>query len=54
MKKALWRQWNIPPCFIAPMEKGWFYERFIFEVVMVMVEDKKIQYKRQCQHKLVL
>ena len=25
---ALWRQWNIPPWFTAPVEKAWFYERF--------------------------
>ena len=39
MKKALWCQWNIPPWFIASMEKAFFLE------VMVMVKDKKIQYK---------
>ena len=27
-------------CFIALMEKSWFYERFFFEVVMV--KDKNV------------
>ena len=27
---------------IAPMERVWFYERLSFEVVIVMVKDKKI------------
>ena len=50
MEKALWRQWNIPPWFIASMNKAWFYERFSFEVVMVMVKDKiKCNKKMQCQ-----
>ena len=31
--------------FIAPMEKAWFYEKLFFEVVIVMVKDKKIQYR---------
>ena len=35
---------------LAPMEKAWFYERFLFEVAIVMVKDerkhnKKIQKK---------
>ena len=32
--------------FIAPIEKAWFYEKLFFEVVIVMVKDKKIEYKR--------
>ena len=27
------------------METAWFYERLFFLVVIVMVKDKKIQYK---------
>ena len=27
------------------MEKAWFYEGFFFEVVKVMLKDKKIHYK---------
>ena len=34
------------------MEKAWFYERFLFEVVMVMVKDKKIQYKTRNLNKI--
>ena len=41
---------NVPPWFIAPMEKVWFYERFFFEVVMVKVRDKrKYNKKMQCK-----
>ena len=40
MEKA-WPQLNMPSWFIAPMEKAWFYERLFFEVVIVMVKDKK-------------
>ena len=32
---------NISPSLIAPMEKAGFYEGFFFEVVMVMLNDKK-------------
>ena len=39
--KGLWRRWNIPSWFIAPMEKAWFYKRFFFEAVMFMVKDKR-------------
>ena len=36
-----WRQWNIIPWFIAlAMEKVWFHEKLLFEVVMVMIRDK--------------
>ena len=28
------------------MENTWFYERLFFEVEIVTVKDKKIQYKR--------
>ena len=31
---------------MAPMEKTCFYERLFLEVVIVMVKDKKTQYKR--------
>ena len=32
---------------ITTMEKAWFYEGFFFEVVMVMLKDKKnIYYKK--------
>ena len=36
--------------FIAPVEKTWFCEKLFFEVVIVMVKDKKIQYKRYNAH----
>ena len=48
-KKALWPQWNIPLWFI---EKAWFYERLFLVVVMVMVKDKKRQYKRYMSIKI--
>ena len=32
--------------FKASVEKALFYERYFFEVAIVMVKDKKIQYKR--------
>ena len=41
MEKELWPQWNIPSYFIAPMEKVWFSEILFFQVVIVMVKDKK-------------
>ena len=28
------------------MEKAWFYERLFFKVVIVLVKELKIQYKR--------
>ena len=31
---------------MAIMETTWFCERLFFEVLIVMVKDKKIQYKR--------
>ena len=41
--------------FTAPMEKAWFYERWFFDVVIVMVKDKKDAiWKIQCQSNLVL
>ena len=41
--------------FISPMEKTRLYERLSFEVVMIMVKDKKDAVKKiQCQSKLVL
>ena len=37
------------------MEKAWFYEILFFQVVIVMVKDKKrCTIKVQCQSKLVL
>ena len=46
MEKALWPQENVTSWFIAPTEKAWFYKRLFFEVVIVMVKEKKMQYKR--------
>ena len=46
MEKVLWAQWNIASWYIAAMEKAWFYKTLFFEVVIVMVKDKKTQYKR--------
>ena len=43
MEEALSRQWNILPLFIAPIKKTCFYERFFFEMIMVMVKDKEVQ-----------
>ena len=55
MDKELCPQWNIPSKFLAPMEKAWFYEILFFQVVIVMVKDKKrCTIKVQCQSKLVL
>ena len=34
------------PSFIVPVEMVCFYERFFFEVVIAMVKDKRIQYRR--------
>ena len=48
-KKALWPQWNIALWFI---KKAWFYERLFLVVVMVMVKDKKRQYKRYMSIKI--
>ena len=52
VEKILWPQLNIPSWFIFSMEKACFYERLFFEVVIIMVKDKKIQYKRNnvCQN----
>ena len=41
MEKELWTQWNIPLWFIAPMAKARFCEILFFQVVIVMVKDKK-------------
>ena len=36
--------------FIVPLGKEWFYERFFFKIVTVMVRDKrKYNRKMQCQ-----
>ena len=32
--------------FITPTEKAWSYVRLFFELIIVMVKDKKIQHKR--------
>ena len=34
------------PLFLTPMEKSRFYEKSFFELVTVMIKDKKIQHKR--------
>ena len=52
MEKPLWPQWNLLSWFIAPMEKVLFYERLFFEVVIDIVKDIKIQYKRYRVHKI--
>ena len=44
-RKVLWPQGNIASWFIAPMKKAWFYKRLFFEVVIVMVKDKKYTIK---------
>ena len=36
---------------IVPMEETWLYERLFFEMVIVMIKDLKIQYKRQSVNK---
>ena len=41
MEKALWPQGNITSWFIDPIEKAWLYKRLSFEVVIVMVKDKR-------------
>ena len=52
MVNALWRQWNIPPWLIVPMEKAWFHVRFFFEAAIVMIKDtRKCDKKMQCQKK---
>ena len=45
MEKALWPQENVTSWFIAPMEKARFYKRLFFEVVIVMVKEKKCSIK---------
>ena len=55
MEKALWTQLNIPSWFIVSMEKAWFYERLFFEVVIIiMLKDKKTQYKKTIPAKISL
>ena len=41
MDKKRWPQWNIPSQFMNPMEKVSFYEILFFQMVIVMVKDKK-------------
>ena len=45
MEKVLWPKWSITPLFQAPMEKARFYEKFFFELVMVMVKEYNIKDK---------
>ena len=42
MENTFQPQWNIPSWFVSPMEKTWFYEKLLLEVVIVMVKDNKI------------
>ena len=50
MENALWCQWNIPPWFIDPGVKAWFFKILFFEVVMIILKDKrKYNKKIQCQ-----
>ena len=46
MEKTLLHQWNISPSLIVPMKKAWFNEGSFYEVIMVMLKDKKMYYKR--------
>ena len=46
MEKALWPKWSITLLFLAPMEKARSYDKVLFELVIVMVKDNKIQHKR--------
>ena len=46
MEKALWPKWSITLLFLAPMEKAPFYDKLLFELVIVMVKDNKMQHKR--------
>ena len=41
MEKELWLQWNIPSYFIAQWKRYGFNEILFFQVVIVMVKDKK-------------
>ena len=41
MEKKLWSKWSITPLFLAPMEKAQLYDKLLFELVIVMVKDKK-------------
>ena len=52
MEKTLWSQWSISWWFIAPREKEWFYERLFFEVVTVIVKDKKCSIKHKISIKI--
>ena len=45
MEKALWPQKNVASWFGAPMEEEWFYKILFFEVVIVMVKEKKYSIK---------
>ena len=48
--KGIMMPMDIPSWFIAPKEKAWFYKRFFFETVMVMVNNKRKGNKKiQCQ-----
>ena len=52
MERVLWAKWNITSWFMTPVEKTWFYGKKIFEVVIVMVKDKQMQYKRYNVNKI--
>ena len=41
MEKELWPQWNMPSWFTVSVEKVWFYEILFFQVVILMVKNKK-------------
>ena len=52
MERVLWAKWNITSWFMTPVEKTWFYGKKFFEVVIVMVKDKQMQYKRYNVNKI--
>ena len=39
---------------LTSLEKGWFYERLIFKVVIVMVKDKRYSIKYKMLVKIIL
>ena len=46
MEKTLWHQWNISQSLIASKKNAWFYDGLLFEVVMVILKDKKNTLKK--------
>ena len=46
VEKALWSPMEYSLMVYSPMEKVLLYERLFFEVVIVMVKDKKTRHKR--------